>query len=106
MGADKGYDTRSLRGRSPRTLHITPHVAKKKRYSAIDGRTTGWEGYGTSAMRRRKIIEECFGWMKTVGGLGKLRHRGHAKVSAVFTFTCACFNLVRLRTLEMQHALG
>jgi transposase len=104
VGADRGYNTRSFVAGS-RALGITPHVAKKIRYSAIDQRTTTWEGYAVS-MRRRKIVEEAFGWMKTVGGLSKLRHRGLAKVLAVFTFTCACFNLVRLRNLEAELGLG
>ena len=103
VAADKGYDTRAFVA-GTRGLSITPHVAQKKRYSAIDGRTTGWEGYGTS-QRRRKLIEECFGWMKTVGGLAKLRHRGLARVFAVFTFTCAAYNLVRLPKLMAECAL-
>lgn len=37
--------------------------------------------------------------MKTVGGLDKLRHRGLAKVHAIFTFACAAFNLVRMKNL-------
>jgi len=104
VGADRGYNTRSFVA-AARTLNITPHVAEKKRYSAIDQRTTTWEGYAVS-LRRRKIVEEAFGWMKTVGGLRKLRHRGEVKVRAVFTFTCACFNLVRLRNLEAELASG
>ena len=28
------------------------------------------------SQRKRKLIEQVFGWMKTVGGLRKLRHRG------------------------------
>jgi len=50
--------------------------------------------------------EEPFGWMKTVGGLGKLRHRGEEKVRAVFTLTCAAFNLVRLRNLGAEPGPG
>jgi hypothetical protein len=65
---------------------------------AIDGRTTRHEGYAIS-LRRRKRIEEGYGWMKVVGGLRKLRHRGQAKVSAIFTFTCAAYNMVRMRRL-------
>jgi phosphoserine aminotransferase len=51
------------------------------------------------SQRRRKLIEQGFGWMKVVGGLGKLRHRGRDKAAAMFTFSCAAYNLVRLRTL-------
>jgi transposase len=104
VGADRGYNTKNF-VREARALGITPHVAEKKRYNAIDGRTTSWEGYGVS-MRRRKIVEEPFGWMKVTGGLRKLRHRGQEKVRAVFTFTCACFNLVRLKNLETELCLG
>ena len=104
VGADRGYNTRRF-VQDTRALSITPHVAEKKRFNAIDQRTTTWEGYGVS-MRRRKIVEEPFGWMKTIGGLRKLRHRGTKKVRAVFTFTCACFNLVRLRNLEAELGLG
>jgi transposase len=100
VGADRGYHTRRFVEAS-RALGVTPHVAQKKRYNAIDGRTTGWEGYSIS-QRRRKIVEESFGWMKTVGGLRKLRHRGEKKVRAIFTFTAGVFNLVRLRNLGAE----
>ena len=49
---------------------------------------------------QRKRIEEVFGWMKTVGGLRKLRHRGGARVNWQFLFAAAAYNLVRMRTLE------
>ena len=100
VGADRGYHTKHFVEAS-RALGVTPHVAQKKRYNAIDGRTTSWEGYGIS-QRRRKIVEESFGWMKTVGGLRKLRHRGERKVRAIFTFTASVFNLVRLRNLGAE----
>jgi transposase len=104
VGADRGYNTRRF-VKETRTLGVTPHVAEKTRHSAIDQRTTTWEGYAQS-QRRRKIVEEPFGWMKTVGGLRKLRHRGKEKVRAVFTFTCACFNLIRMKNLEAKQCLG
>jgi transposase len=97
VAADKGYDAKGF-VTGARALRVTPHVARKKRYSAIDGRTTRHEGYAIS-LRRRKLIEEGYGWMKVVGGLRKLRHRGQAKVAAIFTFTCVAYNLVRLRSL-------
>jgi len=97
VGADKGYDTTGFVA-GVRALGATPHVARKKRYSALDGRTSRHGGYVVS-QRRRKLIEQGFGWMKVVGGLGKLRHRGRDKAAAMFTFSCAAYNLVRLRTL-------
>jgi transposase len=97
VAADKNYDTKDF-VKALRTMTVTPHVARKERYSAIDGRTTTWEGYAQS-QKKRKLVEEAFGWMKTVGLLDKLRHRGPAKARWVFQFTAAAYNLVRMRSL-------
>ena len=48
---------------------------------------------------RRKRVEEIFGWLKTVAGLRKTRHRGIAPVGWTFTFAAAAYNLVRMRNL-------
>ena len=64
----------------------------------MDRRTTRHPGYAVS-QRRRKRVEECFGWQKSVAPLRKLHHRGREKVAWVLTFTTAAYNLVRLRTL-------
>jgi transposase len=99
VGADKAYDTQDF-VQSLRTLKATPHVAQncKGRKSAIDGRTTRHPGYAVS-QRLRKLVEEIFGWMKTVGNLRKTRHRGEDRVGFVFTLTSAAYNLVRMRNL-------
>jgi transposase len=101
VGADKGYDTKGFVA-DVRELSATPHVAQKK-HSAIDGRTTRHEGYKIS-QQKRKRVEEIFGWMKTVGGLRKLRHRGLELVGWMFTFTAAAYNLVRIRNLTTSVA--
>lgn len=100
VGADKGYDqaqfTDGLRERG-----LTPHVAQNDsgtRSSTIDERTTRHAGYAVS-QRRRKMIEEVFGWMKTVGLMRKLRHRGTRLVGWMFEFAAAAYNLVRMRKL-------
>ena len=98
VGGDKGYDTRQFVAES-RQMNATPHVAQKVRYSAIDARTTRHAGYGIS-QQKRKRVEEIFGWMKTVGGMRKLRHRGLELVSWMFTFAAAAYNLVRIRNLS------
>jgi IS5 family transposase len=67
--------------------------------SAVDARTARHAGYGIS-QQKRKRIEECFGWLKTIALLRKVRHRGIFKVDWVFTFTCAAYNLVRMRNLS------
>lgn len=102
LGADKGYDTKDFVA-GCRERGFTPHVAQnitKNRGSAIDGRTTRHAGYKVS-QRKRKLVEQGFGWDKTIGLLDKLRHRGKKLVGWVYTFTSAAYNLVRLRTLIM-----
>jgi transposase len=100
VGADKGYDTRDF-VRECRHMNVTPHVAqnvKRSGGSAVDGRTTRHGGYEVS-QRKRKRIEECFGWLKTIALMRKVRHRGIEKVGWVFTFAAAAYNLVRMRNL-------
>ena len=104
VAADKNYDTKDF-VKDLRTMTVTPHVARKDKYSAIDGRTTTWEGYALS-QKKRKLVEEAFGWMKTVGLLYKLRHRGEAKARWVFQFTAAAYNLVRMRSLLAAAVTG
>ena len=100
LGADKGYDTKDF-VKEMRGINVTPHVAqndKRPGGSAIDGRTTRHAGYQVS-QRKRKRIEEVFGWVKTVAMLRKTRHRGVETVGWVFTFTATAYNLVRMRNL-------
>ena len=100
VGADKGYDTRDFIAEC-RHLKVTPHIAqntKRSGGSAIDGRTTRHSGYAVS-QKKRKRIEECFGWLKTIALMRKVRHRGIEKVGWVFTFAAAAYNLVRMRNL-------
>jgi transposase len=98
IGGDKAYDTRGFVA-SLRQLDATPHIARKTKSRTLDGRTTRHAGYDIS-QRVRKRIEEVFGWMKTVGGLRKLHHRGGARVNWQFLFAAAAYNLVRMRTLQ------
>jgi transposase len=99
LGGDKAYDTRDFVAEM-RRLGVTPHVSQntKGRRSAIDGRATRHAGHATS-VRIRKRIEEVFGWMKTLGGLRKTRHRGTARVGWMFTFVATAYNLVRIPKL-------
>jgi transposase len=105
LGADKAYDVTAfvdeLRGRQ-----VTPHIAIDGRVSkhgivrktAVDGRTTRHPGYRASQICRKRI-EEVFGWIKTQAGLAKVKLRGCAKVEALFTFTVAAYNLIRIPKL-------
>ena len=105
IGADKAYDTKEF-VKNLRELNVTPHVAQnicRNRHSAIDHRTTTHAGY-ESSQRKRKRIEEVFGWMKTVGLMRQTRHRGAERVGWMFTFAAAAYNLVRIRNLTMAPA--
>jgi hypothetical protein len=100
VGADKAYDTKDFVAEC-RNMKVTPHVAqntKRSGGSAIDERTTRHAGYAIS-QRKRKRIEESFGWLKTIALMRKVRHRGIFKVGWVFTFAAAAYNLVRMRNL-------
>lgn len=94
LGADKGYDTKQFVA-TVREEGVTPHVASKKRGSAIDGRTTRHATYAVS-QRKRKRIEEVFGWAKTVGLMARSRFVGTARTGMAFTFCMAVYNLVRI----------
>ena len=99
LGGDRGYDVRSF-VEGLRELNVTPHVTQSTwgRSSAIDARTVRHESYRVS-QRKRKRVEEVFGWMKTIGLLRKTRHRGVDRVGWTFVFTAAAYNLIRMRNL-------
>ena len=97
VGGDKGYNHRAF-VEGVRKLGITPHVADKPRYSAIDRRTTRHEGYSWS-MRIRKRIEEIFGWAKTTGGFRRTRFRGVQRTQQAGYFVGAALNLLRITRL-------
>jgi hypothetical protein len=96
VGGDKNYDTSDFVA-GCRERGCTPHVSQNNtnRRSAIDGRTTRHPGHRISTIKRKQI-EEAFGWMKTVGGLRKTRHRGRALVEWFFVLTATAYNLVRI----------
>jgi hypothetical protein len=100
VAADKGYDTRDFVS-ALRAMGITPHVAQNDtdRRSAIDRRTTRHTGYQIS-QRKGKLIEQVLGWLKTVAGLRKTRHRGAQRVGWMFVFSMAAFDLMRISHLE------
>lgn len=97
LGADKGFDAAEFVA-DLRQACVTPHVAQKSRYSAIDGRTTRHAGYALS-IKHRKRIEEAFGWAKTVGGMAQTVFRGVERVRSRFVLTMAANNLARLPRL-------
>jgi transposase len=97
LGADKNYDTRGFVAEC-RRMCVTPHVAAKVKHSALDGRTTRRAAYAVS-QRKRKLIEEAFGWAKTIAGVAKVKVRGLARVRHCFTLAMAAYNLIRMPKL-------
>ncbi len=106
VGADKAYDTRGFIA-ACRKLRVTPHVAQNTTRiggSAIDGRTTTHPGY-TVSQRKRKRIEQCFGWGKTIGSIRQVMVQGLDRVDQLLTITMAAYNLTRLRNLAQLRAV-
>lgn len=103
LGADKHYDQGYL-CEGLQEMKIAPHVAQnihaRKHTSAIDGRTTRHAGYEVS-QRKRKRIEEVFGWLKTIGLMRRPMFRGLARIEFAWVFALSCYNLVRIKNLCM-----
>jgi len=99
IGGDKAYDTRGF-VHSARERQATPHVAQK-RHSAIDARTTRHAGYALS-QRARKRIEGVLGWMKTIGGMRKLRRRPNRLIDCVTGVWAGPAARQRVRTRSRQ----
>ncbi|MGH7908988.1 MAG: IS5 family transposase [Thermodesulfobacteriota bacterium] len=104
LGADKGYHTKQFVARL-RKKHIVPHIARIEGRSTpgLDSRTSRHEGYRIS-QRKRKRIEEIFGWMKTVGGFRKSRFVGIAKTQLAAYMVGAAYNLLRMAKLAPSTA--
>ena len=106
LGADKGYDAQEFIDACIE-LKVTPHVAQNKsgRKSAVPEDIALSEGYAIS-QRKRKLIEQGFGWAKTVGGIRQVMVRGIKRVDQMFVLTMAAYNLVRMRTLGQLRPHG
>lgn len=103
LGADKAYDTAGMVARL-REMQVTPHVAQNvhsHKHSSIDNRTTRHVGYAIS-QRRRKLVEEVFGWLKTIGGFRKVRWLGKARIQWRYLLGLAAYNLVRMTSLARR----
>ncbi|KQV59514.1 IS5 family transposase [Duganella sp. Root336D2] len=99
LGADKGYDAAEF-VQACQAMSVTPHVAQNKsgRSSAVPESIAQSVGYAIS-QQKRKLIEQGFGWAKSVGGMRQVMVRGLKKVDQMFVLTMAAYNLVRMRTL-------
>ena len=100
LGADKGYHVKDF-VRHLRDHKIKPHIARieGRKTPGLDGRTTCTEGYRVS-QRKRKRVEEIFGWLKTVGGMRKTRFIGQARTQIAAYLSAAAYNLLRIAKLQ------
>lgn len=106
LGADKGYDAQEFI-QACVAMNVTPHVAQNTsgRKSAVPDEIAQTEGYAIS-QRKRKLIEQGFGWAKTVGSIRQVMVRGLKRVDQMFVLTMAAYNLVRMRSLGQVRLLG
>ena len=99
LGADKGYDAKEFID-ALQEMNVIPHVAQNTagRRSAVPDAIAASEGYAIS-VQKRKLIEQGFGWAKTVGRIRQVMVRGLRRVDQIFVLTMAAYNLTRMRTL-------
>lgn len=117
LGGDKGYDDGDF-FQELENRQIEPHiplvtepadpktVAHKARLPGIRARRRMKRRMRTTAYRLsqrcRKRVEECFGWMKLVAGMGRSRMVGRWKLRQMLEVSAAAFNLVRMRRLAPE----
>jgi len=101
LGGDKGFDAKEF-VETLQELNVAPHIAQNttNRRSAVPDEVAQTAGYAAS-QQRRKLIEQGFGWAKTVALLRQVKVRGLAKVDQCFVLAMTCYNLVRMRTLGL-----
>jgi transposase len=102
LGADKGYqEERFIAGL--RARGIVPHVAE---YAVASKHWPNWlwpeeredPGFGES-QRKRKLVEQVFGWIKEVAGLRRTKFRGRRRVEWMFHLAVSALNLRRMQRL-------
>ena len=106
LGADKGYDAQEFI-EACLAMGVTPHVAQNTsgRSSAVPDAIAQAQGYAVS-QQKRKLIEQGFGWAKTVGAIRQVMVRGLERVDQMFVLTMAAYNLTRMRTLGQIRLQG
>ncbi len=99
LGADKGYDVGEFHV-SLVEEGIVAHIAQKEGITPLMGRRTLDSGGYRLSQRKRKRVEEIFGWLKTIAGLAKTRFRGLARIAAQVLFGALAYDLRRMANLE------
>jgi transposase len=99
LGADKAYHTKAFVAFC-RENQLKPHLSlhSGRQTPGLDARTTRHESYRIS-QRKRKLIEQKFGWGKQIGGMRKSRFLGRKKTEAHRLLAMAAYNLIRISRL-------
>jgi transposase len=100
IGADKGYHQSGFVS-AMRRRKIAPHVAQvtDRHVPGLDGRTTNRDSYQVS-QKKRKLVEQCFGFAKTVAGVRKSRLVGINPTEFLLQTALATLNLLRISKLS------
>ena len=102
LGADKGYqEERFIAGLRER--QVVPHVAE---YAVVSRQWPNWlrpeeradPGFQQS-QKKRKRVEQVFGWIKHVAGMRQTKFRGRRRVEWMFQLAVAALNLRRMQRL-------
>ena len=103
-GADKGYHVKEFVSHL-REHQIRPHIARiaNRNTPGLDGRTTRTEAYRIS-QKKRKRVEEIFGWLKTVGRMRKTRLIGEAKTQMAAFISGVAYNRLSIAKLSNSRA--
>ena len=106
LGADKGYDAKEFI-EACLAMGVIPHVAQNTsgRRSAVPDAIAQTDGYAIS-QQKRKLMEQGFGWAKTIGQIRQMMVRGLERVDQMFLLTMAAYNLTRMRTLGQIRLQG
>jgi transposase len=108
LGADKGYqEERFIAGL--RARQVVPHVAE---YAVRSKHWPNWlrkeeredPGFAES-QKKRKRVEQVFGWLKHTAGMRQTKFRGRRRVEWMFRLAMSALNLLRMQRL-MARAAG
>jgi transposase len=101
LAGDKGYCTKAFVA-AVRRRRIRPHIAfieDGRGIPGLDRRTRRHATYRLS-QRKRKLIEQAFGWLKGVAGLRKSRFFGRARTELYALIAMSAYNLTRMARLR------
>src|ERR1700693_45206 len=102
LGADKGYQEEQFIA-GLRQRQIVPHVAE---YAVQSKHWPNWlrpeeraGGGFEQSQKKRKRVEQVFGWIKQSAGLRQTKLRGRGRVDWMFRLAAAALNLLRMQRL-------